>query len=363
MNSKNKNIFDYSKIKSAKDLEEIVSSIFCSEDLDKEQKKYKILGRNGLIQEFFDNFSYIQNILNIERSDLGIILNRIKSEYTEKLKDEIQDTRNNTNNTFDPTLEYKNQLIGGKHPLSVEVSKINEIMISLGFSEEEYPTLVTDFENFESINIPKEHPARDMWDTFWIDEKHLLKTQTTAFQNSILSRELKKGNDFKPIRAFTTDVCLRNEATDTRHEICFYQTEALYVEHNNSVNMVILLNLIRSVFSLYFDNSNIKVKTRPAFFPFVEPGIEVACECIFCGGKGCNTCSQSGWIEMGGAGLVHRNVFMNADESLKDKYSEYSGLAFGFGFDRMVLLKNKINDIRYFRNKDINIDLFKNTVK
>jgi phenylalanyl-tRNA synthetase alpha chain len=234
---------------------------------------------------------------------------------------------------------------GCLHPISLITSKIGEIFNELGFEIVGGPEMETEYYNFDSLNVPKDHPARDMWDTFWIKPSKdgvLLRTHTSPVQ----VRYMEKNKP--PIRIVVPGKCYRHEATDATHEAEFYQVEALVVD--KGINVGHLKGVLEEFFKKLF-GEEIRTRLRPSYFPFVEPGFETDVTCFKCGGKGCNTCKNTGWIEMGGSGLVHPKVLQNVGLDT----NEYSGFAFGFGIDRLAMLKYGVDDIRLFHSGDLRL--------
>lgn len=210
----------------------------------------------------------------------------------------------------------------------------------MGFTVEDYSEVVTDYECFESLNIPKHHPARDMQDTYYLENGQLLKSQTSAAQNAILRKYgpalIENGT---PIRAIFPGRCFRNEATDACHENTFFQMEGMMVDKDISISN--LIYFMKTMLSEVF-RKDIKVRLRPGFFPFVEPGFELDISCLICGGTGCPSCKHSGWLELCPCGMIHPNVLREGGID-PDKYT---GFAFGLGLTRLAMMKYGIKDIR-----------------
>ena len=229
---------------------------------------------------------------------------------------------------------------GHLHPLTLIEQQTAEIFQKIGFAQFEAPHIDTDFNNFEVLNIPQNHPARDLWDTFYINKNLLLRTHTSNAQIRILKQN-------KPsIRMMNIGRCFRYEAVDARHEHTFEQFELVYVDKN--VSMANLQYLSEYLFQAIF-GSEIKVRLKPKYYPFVEPGVGVDGLCIFCKGKGCKVCGGIGWLELAGAGMIHPKVLKagGIDPNI------YSGIAWGFGPPRMAMLKFGIEDIRLFNSGDL----------
>ena len=231
-------------------------------------------------------------------------------------------------------------LTGHLHPLTLAKRKVEEIFQTMGFSVVEGPDMETEWYNFDALNIPKDHPARDVWDTFYLKNGLLLRTHTSPVQ----IRHMEKNNP--PLRIIVPGNVYRHEATDASHEFQLFQIEGLMVDKNISVAN---LKAIVSEFFRRFFEKNVGFRLRPDYFPFVEPGFDISISCVVCGGKGCSVCKGSGWLEMAGAGMVHPNVLKAA--GLNPKH--WQGWAFGFGLERLVMMKYKINDIRLFHSGDL----------
>lgn len=264
---------------------------------------------------------------------------------------------------FDITVPGKKPVIGHLHPLTQVKRKVEEIFQSMGFSVVEGPEIETEWYNFDALNIPKDHPARDLWNTLWLrnnqklpisnfqssnkskiqkskNQKLLLRTHTSPVQ----IRYMEKNNP--PLRIIAPGSVYRHEATDASHEFQLFQVEGLMVGKDVSVSH--FKAIIQEFLGRFFEKK-VEIRLRPDYFPFVEPGFDVSISCLVCQGKGCEVCKRSGWLEVAGAGMVHPNVFKNSGLNPKD----WQGWAFGFGLDRLAMLKYKINDIRLFRSGDL----------
>lgn len=230
---------------------------------------------------------------------------------------------------------------GSYHPVTLVQRKCEEVFRTMGFTVEDYSEIVTDYECFESLNIPKFHPARDMQDTYYLDNGQLLKTQTSAAQNAIY-KKYKDAliNEGKPIKAIFPGRCFRNETTDACHENTFFQMEGVMV--GKDISIANLIYSMKTMLSEVFDNYNLKVRLRPGFFPFVEPGFELDISCQICGGEGCPSCKHSGWLELCPCGMIHPNVLREGgiDPDV------YTGFAFGLGLTRLAMMKYAVKDIR-----------------
>ena len=212
----------------------------------------------------------------------------------------------------------------------------------MGFTVEDGNEVETEYNNFEAVNVPKYHPARDMQDTYWLENGQLLKTQTSAAQNRIMK---KYG---APLKAIFPGRCFRNESVDASHENTFFQLEGMMIDENISVAN--LIYFMKTTLSEIF-KKDLKVRLRPGFFPFVEPGFELDVSCMYCNGKGCKVCKHGGWIELCPCGLIHPNVLeMGGIDPEK-----YSGFAFGLGLSRLAMMKYGINDLRYLNSGDLRV--------
>jgi len=241
---------------------------------------------------------------------------------------------------FDPTLPGADVSSGSLHPLTLVDLRLDEIFRSMGFYVLDYPEVDTEHYNFEALNIPGDHPARDMQDTFWLEDGRLLRTHTSAGQ----VRAMKTFEP--PFRAIFPGRVFRYESTDASHDHTFHQVEGLYVDKEVSV-----ANLIASMKTLLSEifGREVKVRLRPGYFPFVEPGFELDIACLVCGGPGCSVCKKSGWVELLPCGLIHPNV-LRAGGLDPD---EWQGWAFGLGLSRLVMMKYQIDDIRHLMAGDL----------
>ncbi len=233
---------------------------------------------------------------------------------------------------------------GHIHPLSHIIAKINRIFTDMGFTIAHGPEIEDEFHNFDALNIPKHHPARDMWDTFWLKNGNLLRTHTSPVQ----IRYMQKHGAELPIRIIAPGKCFRHEATDATHEAQFYQVEALVV--GEGISVAHLKWTLETMFEKVFEQKT-NIRLRPSYFPFVEPAFETDMSCFRCKGAGCSTCKQTGWIEIGGSGMVHPQVLKNVGIDSE----KYSGFAFGYGIDRIAMLKYGIEDIRLMYQGDVRL--------
>ena len=286
------------------------------------------------------------SVTNEEKKSFGQHVNELKkivgdkiAQKTAELKEKEIQAEIERMPEFDLSMPSQN-VEGSYHPITLVQRQCEQIFKSMGFTVEDYSEVVTDYECFESVNIPKDHPARDMQDTYYLTNGQLLKSQTSAAQNAIL-RKYKKPlyEDGVPIKAIFPGRCFRNEATDACHENTFFQMEGMMVDKDISISN--LIYFMKTMLSEVFQK-DIKVRLRPGFFPFVEPGFELDISCLICGGEGCPSCKHSGWLELCPCGMIHPEVLRMGGIDP----DEYTGFAFGLGLTRLVMMKYGIGDIR-----------------
>lgn len=308
-----------------------------------ESIRVQYLGKKGSVTDLLKG---MKELSNEERKELGAKVNELKgavankiAEKTAELKEKEIEREINSMPEFDISMPAK-LARGSYHPITLVQREVERIFKSMGFTVEDYSEVVTDYECFESLNIPKHHPARDMQDTYYLENGQLLKSQTSAAQNAIY-KKYKDAlvNDGVPIKAIFPGRCFRNEATDACHENTFFQMEGVMVDKNISISN--LIYFMKTMLSEVFQK-DIKVRLRPGFFPFVEPGFELDISCLICGGEGCPSCKHSGWLELCPCGMIHPEV-LKAGGIDPD---EYTGFAFGLGLTRLVMMKYGIKDIR-----------------
>ena len=237
--------------------------------------------------------------------------------------------------------------MGSLHPVTIVANDVGDILRRMGFSVLSGPEMETEYYNFEALNVPKNHPARDMQDTYYLDNGMLLRTQTSAMQVHAME---KFG---APLRICVPGRTFRNEDLDASHENTFFQLEGMVIDKNISIGNLIftMQTILKEIFK-----KEVKVRLRPGFFPFTEPSFELDCSCMICDGKGCPTCKHSGWIELCPCGMIHPNVLKAGGIDPE----EYNGFAFGIGLTRLAMMKYKISDIRVLNSGDIRyLDNFK----
>ncbi len=316
---------------------EFEARLAATTDLDAlEQVRIAFLGKKGSVTELLKD---LKNVSGEEKRVLGQEINLLKRECEERIAATVQDLKAkelermvNSAESYDITLPA-DLATGSYHPITMVRKELVQIFASMGFIVEDYFEVTDDYHCFEALNIPKNHPARDMQDTFYLDNGQLLKTHTSAAQNAIMR---KYG---APVRAIFPGRCFRNESIDACHENTFFQMEGIMIDENISISN--LIYFMKTMLSEVF-RKDIKVRLRPGFFPFVEPGFELDISCLICGGDGCPSCKNSGWLELCPCGMIHPNV-LTAGGIDTDKYT---GFAFGLGLTRLAMMKYGIKDIR-----------------
>ena len=297
------------------------------------------LGRKGKISNLFKSLS---DLSQEERRDTGKLLNDFKQKADSVLKDRmaVLQTNQSGNDHVDTTLPGDLPRIGRYHQLTQVLRKIKDCFSKMGFSIAEGPEVETDYYNFEALNIPRGHPARDMHDTLYINDHIVLRTHTSPVQIRVMEKQPP------PIRIISPGRCYRKDTPDATHSPVFHQVEGLCVD--DGITFADLKGVILT-FATNMFGSNIKIRFRPSFFPFTEPSAEYDFSCMMCRGKGCSICKGTGWIEISGAGMVNPAVFkyVNYDSE------RYTGYAFGMGVERIAMLLYEINDIRIFYENDL----------
>ncbi|MDD3640559.1 MAG: phenylalanine--tRNA ligase subunit alpha [Atribacterota bacterium] len=325
-------------IKLRKQFDDDISLKKDTDEIEKLKNEY--LGRKGYIAKMLKEISLLPKD---ERPKIGQLLNKAKKEIQKIVseKENISLTKKKkTEDIFDITIPGKTFKIGSLHPIELILRKTQEIFLGMGFNFVDGPEIELDYYNFEGLNIPKDHPARDDQDSFYITTEILLRTQTSPMQVRTME------NQPPPIRMISTGKCYRRDAIDSTHSPMFYQIEGLAVD--KGIRFSDLKGVITEFCQQIFGKDR-KVRFRPGYFPFVEPGAEVDVSCGLCEGKGCRSCGYTGWLEIMGAGMVHPNVLEMAGYDSK----KLTGFAFGMGAERIAMLKYGINDIRLFFENDI----------
>ena len=320
------------------DLEARLSAV--GDEAALEEVRVAFLGKRGLVTELLKG---LRELSVEEKKVAGGLINKFKTEAEEALAAAaeqlaaraLEESLKNAKR-YNPTLPSVGA-VGSYHPITLVRRSLERIFTGMGFTVEDYQEIVNDYQCFESLNIPKHHPARDMQDTFYLENGQLLKTQTSAAQNAIMK---KYG---APLRAIFPGRCFRNEATDACHENTFFQMEGMMIDKDISISN--LIYFMKTMLSEVFARP-VNVRLRPGFFPFTEPGFELDISCLICGGKGCPSCKNSGWLELCPCGMIHPNVLREGGIDPE----EYTGFAFGLGLTRLAMMKYGIKDIRDFNS-------------
>lgn len=313
-----------------------------ADEVSLQNLKAKFVGRKGGITEIVKS---MKDVLPQDRPKMGMLINEVKTfvetlfeEKSNQLKEDKK-KRSIAEEKIDVTLPGRSVSVGAKHPVSQVMEEIITIFERMGFEVAEGPEVETDYYNFEALNIPKNHPARDMQDTFYISDDVVLRTHTSPVQIRIMEKQEPPIKIIAPGRVYRCD-------SDVSHTPMFHQIEGLLVDKNVTFGDLkgVLTEFLRLMFG-----SSLGVRFRPSFFPFTEPSAEVDIECVICSGQGCRVCKDSGWLEILGCGMVDPEVF----KSVKYDPEVYSGFAFGMGIERIAMLKFGINDIRLFFENDV----------
>ena len=343
---------------SKKKVKKELNSVKNLKDLEGISKKY--LGRQSELTLILRSLAKMPKAKRIKD---GKEANNLKDYIKEILKEKAKQINPfsvspENNDWFDITAPGKKPILGHLHPLTLARREVQNIFESMGFSVIEGPEMENEWYGFDALNIPKNHPARDAWDTFWLRQNEI-KNQKSKIKNERLLlrphtspvqiRYLEKNNP--PLRIIAPGTVFRHEATDASHEFQLFQVEGLMVGKDISASN--FKAIINEFFSRFFKKP-VKSRLRPDFFPFTEPSFDVSITCVICDGKGCPVCKQTGWVEVAGAGMVHPNVLKNSG-LIPHQYSGsgWQGWACGFGLERLAMMKYKINDIRLFRSGDL----------
>ncbi len=330
------------KIKKIKE-EIIFKSNSVSNLKDIEKIKVEYLGRKGLVTLLLRRLGELSTQ---ERPKIGQLLNQTKREIEELLKiktieiEKLEKNKKLKEESIDVTLPGKKSDRGTIHPINLVLKKTEEIFLSIGFKIEEGPEVELDYYNFEALNIPKDHPARDDQDSFYLNREILLRTHTSPVEIRVMEKQQP------PVRIIATGKCYRRDAADSTHSPMFHQVEGLAVDKDITFGD---LKGVLTVFVHRMFGEDRKVRFRPGYFPFTEPSAEVDVSCLLCHGKGCRACGYSGWLEIMGAGMTDPAVFNMVGYDPE----KYSGFAFGMGVERIAMLKYGINDIRLFFENDL----------
>ena len=313
----------------------------CSNPNDIMNTKAKFLGKKSVLNSLYGKMKELEPA---ERPAFGNQLNQIRVKIEELLAAKSNAVKEaawqKSSRAFDPTMPGFPDSRGGYHPLSIVRRQIDEVFISMGFEIAEAFDIEDEFHNFDALNTPQDHPSRNLADTFYVEGGRLLRTQTSTVQIRVME------NYKPPIRIISPGRCYRNDKPDPSHSPVFHQVEALVVD--KGISMSDLQDTLQNFAAIMF-GPDVKSRIRPHFFPFTEPSAEMDISCVACKGKGCRVCKQSGWLEMGGAGMVDPAVFdiLGIDSEI------YTGFAFGLGIERIAMLKYNIPDMRILFENDL----------
>jgi len=307
-----------------------------------DQLRVRYLGRKGLLTERLKQLS----ALPLEqRRDAGQVINLAKGQLQEAIQvrrlalEQEETAARLAAEAVDVTLPGRGQALGGLHPISRTLERIEALFVGIGFRVAQGPEIEDDFHNFEALNIPAHHPARAMHDTFYFGTGSLLRTHTSPVQIRVMERESPPLRVIAPGRVYRCD-------SDVTHTPMFHQVEGLLVDEE--VSFAHLKGTLEDFLRRFFERES-RVRFRPSYFPFTEPSAEVDIECVICGGSGCRVCSHTGWLEVLGCGMVHPRVF----ELVGVDAERYTGYAFGMGVERLAMLRYGVNDLRLFFENDL----------
>ncbi len=315
----------------------------CASPNDLLNAKAQYLGKKSLLNSLF---AKMRELPPEERPAFGNLINESRNKIEKMLETRSAEVKAaawdnlNKGNAIDLSMPGLQSSRGGFHPLTVVRREIDEVFLSMGFEIAEGPDIDDDFHNFDALNTPADHPSRNLADTFYLEDGGLLRTQTSTVQVRTME------NYKPPIRIISPGRCYRNDKPDPSHSPVFHQVEALVVD--KGISLADMKDTLQQFASIMF-GTKVSSRIRPHFFPFTEPSAEMDISCVACGGSGCRVCKYSGWLEMGGAGMVDPNVFdiLGIDSEI------YTGFAFGLGIERIAMLKFKINDMRILFENDL----------
>lgn len=308
-----------------------------------EEFRLKFTSRKSVVG---DLFAEMKSVAQEDRKEMGRLLNELKNHAQDKFKEliaSLEKTKEEKSEApIDLTLPSIPDTLGSLHPLSITKKRILEIFERIGFNVSTGPEIEDDWHNFTALNFPENHPAREMQDTFFIEKNPdiALRTHTSSVQVRVMEKQKP------PIRTLSPGRVFRNEAISVRAHCIFHQVEGLYVDKNVSFAD---LKQTMLYFAKEFFGEDTKIRLRPSYFPFTEPSAELDISCFICGQEGCKICKHTGWVEIGGCGMVDPNVLKNCNIDPE----EYTGFAFGMGIERITMLKYQINDIRLFTENDV----------
>lgn len=325
-------------INNAKDAIDTVTDVKALDDI-----RVQYLGKKG---EITGRMKQLGSLSAEERPKAGQVINQAKQQIQEVLeakKTELESAVLNeklSKEKIDVTLPGRSIPPGGLHPVTRTMQRIEKLFSQMGFSASVGPEIEDDYHNFEALNIPESHPARAMHDTFYFNDKTVLRTHTSPVQIRVMEETDPPIRVIAPGRVYRCD-------SDITHTPMFHQVEGLVVDEK--VTFSDLKALLIDFLQLFFEREDLEVRFRPSYFPFTEPSAEADIQCVMCSGKGCRVCSNTGWLEVLGCGMVHPNVF----KSVKYDTEKYTGLAFGMGVERLAMLRYGVNDLRLFYENDV----------
>lgn len=324
-------------------LAQAIKDLAQSEDLSQlDQVRIHYLGKKGL---FTQQLKELSNLDPDQRRAAGQVINQAKDAFLEQFEaqkitlEQAHIAKRLATESIDVTLPGRGQSVGGLHPITTTLRRISKIFASVGFEVVEGPEIEDDYHNFEALNIPAHHPARAMHDTFYFDASTVLRTHTSPVQIRVMESQTPPLKVIAPGRVYRCD-------SDITHTPMFHQVEGFLVD--TDVSFADLKGVVYEFLRAFFEK-DIQVRFRPSYFPFTEPSAEVDIECVICGGEGCRVCSQTGWLEVMGCGMIHPEVF----KSVNIDGEQYSGFAFGMGVERLAMLRYGINDLRLFFENDL----------
>lgn len=316
----------------------------CSNLNDLANIKAKYLGKKSLLNQLY---SRLREIPAEERPAFGQSVNQAKVTIEEQLalkEDVLRKTswQKDSGNSLDLSLPGYKQVRGGLHPLTLVMREIEDVFMSMGFEIAEGFDIEDEFHNFDALNTPEDHPSRNLADTFYLKDGNLLRTQTSTVQVRVME------NYPPPIKIISPGRCYRNDKADASHSPVFHQVEALVIDEG--ISLADMKDTLQNFAQLMF-GEKVRTRIRPHFFPFTEPSAEMDMSCVMCDGQGCKVCKQTGWLELGGAGMVDPNVF----DMLNIDSEKYTGFAFGLGIDRIAMMKFNIPDLRILYENDLRV--------
>ncbi len=325
-------------------VEEATSAISAAQSLAAlDDLRVRYLGKNGLLT---NRLKQLGKLPKEDRPQAGQAINKAKKTLQARVEERKtaleQDALNQrlASEHIDVTLPGRGQRSGGLHPVSRTLDRIDRLFFSAGFSVAEGPEIEDDYHNFEALNIPAHHPARAMHDTFYFEDGRLLRTHTSPVQIRVMENATPPLKIIAPGRVYRCD-------SDLTHTPMFHQVEGFMVDEN--VTFADLKGVIYDFLRKFFEQDALRLRFRPSYFPFTEPSAEVDIECVMCGGAGCRVCSQTGWLEVLGCGMIHPEVFRHVGIDSE----QYTGYAFGMGVERLTMLRYGVNDLRLFFENDM----------